>query len=36
MSAKSCELRTVMVMNNSDPSRQDALSVRNLVVDYVQ
>ena len=34
MSAKSCELRTVMVMNNSDPSRQDALSVRNLVVDY--
>ena len=34
MSEKSCELRTVMVMNNSDPSRQDALSVRNLVVDY--
>ena len=34
MSAKSCELRTVMVMNNSDPSRQEALSVRSLVVDY--
>ena len=34
MSAKSCELRTVMVMNISSKSREVAISVRNLVVDY--
>ena len=34
MSAKSCELRTVMVMNISSTSREVAISVRNLVVDY--
>ena len=34
MSAKSCELRTVMVMNISSKSRKVAISVRNLVVDY--
>ena len=36
MSAKSCELRTVMVMNLSGPSNQVAISVRDLVVDYKQ
>ena len=36
MSAKSCELRTVMVMNLSGPSNQFAISVRDLVVDYKQ
>jgi len=34
MSAKSCELRTVMVMNISTKSHEVAISVRNLVVDY--
>ena len=34
MSAKSHELRTVMVMNISSTSREVAISVRNLVVDY--
>ena len=34
MSAKSCELRTVMVMNISSKSHEVAISVRNLVVDY--
>ena len=34
MSAKSCELRTVMVMNISIKSHEVAISVRNLVVDY--
>jgi ABC-2 type transport system ATP-binding protein len=34
MSAKSHELRTVMVMNISSTSREVAMSVRNLVVDY--
>ena len=34
MSAKSCELRTVMVMNISSNSHEVAISVRNLVVDY--
>ena len=34
MSVKSCELRTVMVVNLSSQSNQVALSVRNLVVDY--
>lgn len=36
MSAKSCELRTVMVMNLSGPSNQVAISVRDLIVDYKQ
>ena len=36
MSAKSCELRTVMVMNLSGQSNQVAISVRDLVVDYKQ
>ena len=36
MSAKSCELRTVMVMNFSGQSNQVAISVRDLVVDYKQ
>ena len=36
MSAKSCELRTVMVMNLSGPSNQVAICVRDLVVDYKQ
>ena len=34
MSAKSCELRTVMVMNISTKSHEVAISVRNLVVNY--
>ena len=34
MSEKSCELRTVMVMNISSKSHEVAISVRNLVVDY--
>ena len=34
MSVKSCELRTVMVMNISSKSHEVAISVRNLVVDY--
>ena len=34
MSAKSFELRTVMVMNISSKSHEVAISVRNLVVDY--
>ena len=34
MSAKSCELRTVMVMNISSKSHEVAISVRNLVVVY--
>ena len=34
MSAKSCELRTVMVVNISTKSHEVAISVRNLVVDY--
>ena len=34
MSAKSHELRTLMVMNISSTSREVAISVRNLVVDY--
>lgn len=34
MSAKSCELRTVMVVNISSKSHEVAISVRNLVVDY--
>ena len=36
MSAESWELRTVMVMNISSQSRQVAISVRDLVVDYKQ
>ena len=36
MSAKSCELRTVMVMNFSGQSHEVAISVRDLVVDYKQ
>jgi ABC-2 type transport system ATP-binding protein len=36
MSAKSCELRTVMVMNISSESHQIAISVRDLIVDYKQ
>ncbi len=36
MSAKSCELRTVMVMNLSGQSNQFAISVRDLDVDYKQ
>jgi ABC-2 type transport system ATP-binding protein len=34
MSAKSCELRTVMVVNISTKSHEVAISVRNLVVEY--
>ena len=36
MSVKSCELRTVMVMNISSQSHEVAISVRDLVVDYKQ
>ena len=36
MSVKSCELRTVMVMNNSSQSHEVAISVCDLVVDYKQ
>ncbi len=36
MSALSCELRTVRVMNISSESRQVAISVRDLIVDYKQ
>lgn len=36
MSAKSCELRTVMVMNISSQPHEVAISVRNLIVDYKQ
>ena len=36
MSAKSCELRTVMMVNISSQSNKVAISVRDLVVDYKQ
>jgi len=36
MSAKSCELRTVMMVNISSQSNEVAISVRDLVVDYKQ